>query len=163
MNKFILVDPEKCIGCRSCALACSFEHDDEFNLSLTRISPLWMTEIGRFIPMTCQQCEKPLCLDVCPRKAISADKKTSAIVVDEDLCIGCRACFLVCPFGVPVIHRNKGYMIKCDLCGGSPQCVEECSQQALSTVESDDAALRKRREAAQKLQALTEKISEKAS
>jgi Fe-S-cluster-containing hydrogenase component 2 len=54
-------------------------------------------------------------------------------------------------------------MIKCDLCGGSPQCVEECSQQALSTVESDDAALRKRREAAQKLQALTEKISEKAS
>jgi anaerobic carbon-monoxide dehydrogenase iron sulfur subunit len=159
MNKFILVDPEKCIGCRSCALACAFEHDGEFSLSLSRISPLWMEDMGRFIPMTCQQCEDAACIEACPRGAISADPKTGAKVVDEARCIGCRACFLVCPFGIPAIHRDKGCMIKCDLCGGTPQCVEECSREALSVVESDDAALRKRREAARKLASLMEKIS----
>lgn len=159
MNKFILVDPEKCIGCRTCSLACSFEHDDEFSIALSRISPLWMKDIGRFIPMTCQQCEEPLCMEICPRRAISIDAKTGAKVVNEDLCIGCRACFFVCPFGIPVIHRDKGFMIKCDLCGGTPQCVEECPQKALSIVEADDAATKKRHEAAQKLMALVEKIS----
>jgi Fe-S-cluster-containing hydrogenase component 2 len=50
-------------------------------------------------------------------------------------------------------------MIKCDLCGGTPQCVEACPQKALSIVEADDAALKKRRDAAKKLLVLTEKIS----
>ena len=73
MNQFILVDPEKCIGCRTCALACSFEHESEFNLVLARIHPLWMSGVGRFFPYTCQQCAEPLCAEACPRGAIRVD------------------------------------------------------------------------------------------
>ena len=159
MKTFILVDPEKCIGCRTCALACSFEHDDEFNLVFSRIQPLWLKEIGKFLPYTCQQCEEPLCAEACPRKAITVDQDTGAKIVDETLCIGCRTCFYACPFGIPVVHPLKGYMNKCNLCGGSPQCVEECPREALSLVESDDAARKKRRDAAQNLLVLIEKIS----
>jgi anaerobic carbon-monoxide dehydrogenase iron sulfur subunit len=159
MHTFILAEPEKCIGCRACALACAFEHDEEFSLSLSRISPVWMEDLGRFVPMTCQQCGEAPCIEACPRQAISVDAKTGARVVDEARCIGCRACFLVCPFGIPALHRDKGVMIKCDLCGGKPQCVEECARKALTAVEADDAALERRRAAARKLAALTEKIT----
>ena len=50
-------------------------------------------------------------------------------------------------------------MNKCNLCGGDPQCVMECPREALSIVESDDAALSKRRDAARKLLVLIERIS----
>lgn len=158
MNKFILVDPEKCIGCRTCALACSFEQEDEFNLTYSRIHPLWLHEVGKFLPFTCHQCEEPVCMEACPRSAISVDKETGAKIVDEALCIGCRACFYACPFGIPAIHPLTGCMNKCNLCNGSPQCVLECPREALSLVESDDAAQKKRREAARKLIVLIEKV-----
>ena len=158
MNKFILVDPEKCIGCRTCALTCSFEHEDEFNPSLSRISPLWMEEMGRFIPFTCQQCEDPLCVQACPRDGIRIDPETGAKIVDPSRCIGCRACFYACPFGIPVIHPLTKCMFKCDLCGGDPQCVQDCPRGALSLAESDAASRTKRRDAARKLIVLMEKV-----
>ena len=120
MNKFILFEPEKCIGCRTCALACSFQHEEEFNPSLSRINTLWLSDIGRFATVTCQQCEQPMCAEACPMNAIRVDKQTTSVVVDDALCIGCRSCFIACPFGIPLIHRTKGSMIKCDLCLGIP-------------------------------------------
>lgn len=158
MNQFILVDPEKCIGCRTCTLACSFEHEDEFNPVLARIQPVWMMEIGRFLPYTCQQCEDPLCAAACPRSAIRVDPRTGAKVVDEALCIGCRSCFYACPFGIPLVNPKKKRMFKCNLCGGDPQCVRECPRDALSLVEADEAALEKRRSVARNLLTLIEKI-----
>ena len=158
MQYFILADPEKCIGCRTCALACSFEHEEAFNPVLSRITPLWMQEAGRFLPFTCQQCSEPLCAAACPRRAITVDPQNGAKIVDAALCIGCRSCFYACPFGIPAVHPAKRRMFKCNLCGGSPQCVEECPREALSLCESDEAALKKRREAAKSLIQLIEKI-----
>ncbi len=151
MKKFILVDPEKCIGCLTCSLACSFEHEDEFNLSLARIKPIWLQELARFIPFTCQQCEKPLCMEVCPRNAISKDPNSGLVVVNEDLCIGCFSCFYACPFGIPVISSFRRCMIKCDWCGGDPQCVKECPREALTFEECDESAIKKQKEASRRL------------
>ena len=86
-------------------------------------------------------------------------KEDGQTIVDEALCIGCRTCFFACPFGIPVVHRTKGVMIKCDLCEGSPECVEECPHEALSLVESDEAATKKRHEAVKKLVQLLEQVT----
>ncbi len=160
MNKFILFEPEKCIGCRTCALACSFQHEEEFRPSLSRIGTLWLSDIGRFATVTCQQCEQPMCAEACPMNAIRVDKKTSSVLVDEALCVGCRSCFIACPFGVPSIHYTKGTMIKCDLCLGDPQCVQECPRKALSVVEADEASQNKLRKAANRLMQLVEKCDQ---
>ena len=157
MTRFILFDPEKCIGCRTCSLACSFHHEGEFNPALARITTLWMTDIGRFVTVTCQQCEEPLCAEACPRNAIQRDSETGAVVVDEALCIGCRSCFIACPFGIPAIHHTKGTMFKCNLCEGDPECVQECPRQALSFVEADEASHDKMRKAANRLMHIVER------
>ncbi len=157
MTKFILFDPEKCIGCRTCALACSFQHEHEFNPSLSRITTFWLADLGRFATVTCQQCEDPLCAQACPRNAIQRNRETGAMVVDEALCIGCRSCLIACPFGIPAIHHDRRVMVKCNLCGGDPECVQECPRQALSFMEADEASHNKLRMAADRLMHVVER------
>lgn len=157
MTWFILFDPHKCIGCRTCMLACSFHHEGEFNPSLSRITTLWMKDLGRFITVTCRQCEDPLCVQACPRHAIKRDSQTGAVVVDAARCIGCRSCFIACPFGIPAIHHNAGGMVKCNLCDGAPQCVQECPRQALRFAQGEEACQDKLRTAACRLMQIVEK------
>lgn len=74
---------------------------------------------------------------VCPAKAIVKDEKTSAIIINRELCVGCGACAIVCPYGIPELIPGKGGMIKCDFCferlknGEKPACVSGCPTGAL--------------------------------
>lgn len=151
MNKIILVNPEKCVGCRNCALACSFKNAGVFSLSGARIGTIWIPHVGMNVPMVCQHCTKPLCMDVCPVGAISRDEETGAAVLNSDLCIGCKMCMIVCPFGGPRIQPETRIITKCDLCGGDPECVKHCLYGALEFVDADEAAYIKRRAGAEKL------------
>jgi carbon-monoxide dehydrogenase iron sulfur subunit len=151
MNKIILVDPGKCVGCRNCALACSFVKEGVFSLGKARLGPIWIPRIGMNVPMLCQHCTKPLCMDVCPVGAISRNEETGAVVLNPDLCIGCKMCLIVCPLGGPRIEPEAGIIIKCDLCGGDPECVKHCLYGALQFVNADEAAYIKRRAGAEKL------------
>jgi Fe-S-cluster-containing hydrogenase component 2 len=150
-KKILMLDPEKCVGCRLCALACSFAKEGEFSLSKARIGVIWMAKTGVNVPIVCQHCEKPLCEDVCPMGAISRSEKTGAMVLNPDLCIGCKTCLIICPFGAPSINYKTRAMIKCDLCEGDPECVKYCVYGALSFVRTDEAAYVKKRAGAERI------------
>jgi len=141
MKKIILVNPEKCVGCNQCALSCSFIKDQSFSLGKVRNKILWVCKTDMFVPISCQHCEKPLCLDVCPTGAISCNEYTGAIVINDERCNGCKACMVTCPFGAVIWDADRGCVIKCDLCGGDPECVKHCLYGTLSWVEADEAAI----------------------
>lgn len=145
MKEIILLDPEKCVGCRNCALACSFAKEQVFSLGKARIGTIFIPKIGMNVPMVCQHCTRPICMDVCPMEAISRDEERGTVVIDQGLCIGCNMCVIVCPFGGPTIEPETGMIIKCDLCGGDPECVKHCLYGALEFVEATEAAYIKRR------------------
>ncbi len=138
MAKILVIHPEKCTGCRNCELACSFFHDGEFRPSTSRITVHnWEIE-GFSVPMACQQCEDAPCVAVCPTGAMHIDPALNCVAWDQEKCIGCRMCTLACPFGA-VFYQTPGRIIKCDLCGGEPECVAFCPTHALEYVEETDA------------------------
>jgi Fe-S-cluster-containing hydrogenase component 2 len=63
--------------------------------------------------------------------AITRDPKTEGVILNQERCIGCRACTFVCPYGAISLDVDKQVMIKCDLCDGEPQCAKYCPKGAL--------------------------------
>ena len=126
MKKIIKIDSDRCVGCRHCALACSFAKEGLFSLAKSRNTTFWMFTTGMHMPMMCQHCASPLCVDVCPVEAISRNEDTGAIIIDSNRCIGCKMCMVVCPIGGVTWDADSRRMIKCDLCDGDPSCVRHC-------------------------------------
>lgn len=146
MNRFIMADAEKCIGCRTCEAACAVSHQEIVNANdfMPRIRVVkgdsYTTAVG------CHQCEDAPCANVCPTGAIR--RSAEAWLVEQARCIGCKSCMVACPFGAMQVHRVGDYAqaLKCDLCAhreGGPACVEACPTHALSCV--DPARLRAER------------------
>ncbi len=82
--------------------------------------------------MTCHQCYKPSCLEVCPTGAITRSGSDGVIRINDNKCVGCGLCTLACPYGCIYYRSDKGQAIKCDLCSGKPKCVEACKHNALT-------------------------------
>ncbi len=151
MTKVLTVDFEKCTGCRLCELVCSAKHEGVSNPSRSRLKvEKWEWE-GLYIPMTCQQCDDAPCKSVCPVKAISRDEDLGRLTVDYELCIGCRSCVAVCPFGAMSFDTVGKKVIKCDLCDGEPTCASFCDTKALDYVEARRLNSSKKRDAAKRL------------
>jgi len=131
MEKVLMVDVTKCTGCRICELVCSLSHEGECNPLKSRIRVFKIEEEGIDLPCVCQHCDTPLCRDVCPVDAIRRDPDTGAVIIKEELCVGCRACSLVCPYGAITMDVSRKVMLKCDLCDGDPRCVKFCLTKAL--------------------------------
>lgn len=138
MNRVLTINLEKCTGCRACELVCSLTKAGEFNPSVSRIKAISHLEEVIHFPLTCLQCEDPPCGGVCPTRAIYKDTEKGVTLVREAACIGCRMCILACPFG-HIFRSSDGKIVKCDLCGGEPQCVEFCSSGALQYEEEDSS------------------------
>ncbi|RLF98060.1 MAG: hypothetical protein DRN49_06520, partial [Thaumarchaeota archaeon] len=88
LRMILLVDVDKCTGCRLCELICSIQHYRVFNPRRSRITVIRDDEKGVFIPITCFQCEDPPCMKICPVHAIYRDKN-GAVRIDYERCIGC--------------------------------------------------------------------------
>lgn len=156
MNRFISTEPEKCIGCRTCEIACVIAHAPDHSvehLSPANFKPrLQLIKTKGISAMaTCHHCENAPCVNACPSKAI--DYIQGTVQVNQGRCFGCKNCEIVCPFGamevlahpahtvVAGIEMNSGITSeahKCDLCmgrPGGPACVEVCPTKALHVVD----------------------------
>jgi len=86
---------------------------------------------GIDIAKVCYQCEKPKCIEACLVNAIHKDENTQSVVIQEELCTGCRSCVEACPAESMFFHSIRNVAIKCDLCGGEPECVRHCPERAI--------------------------------
>lgn len=141
--KRIHVSEEYCIGCRLCEIHCLVQHSkskkilkafkEEFPRAMSRVL---VEEQGYLsFALQCRHCEEAPCLEACITGAMQRDRRTEAVLCDEEKCVGCWMCIMVCPFGV--IKRDlesKKVASKCDLCLGEemPVCVRNCPNEALT-------------------------------
>ncbi|MCP4714780.1 MAG: 4Fe-4S dicluster domain-containing protein [Deltaproteobacteria bacterium] len=147
---YLLVDSAKCQGCTTCMLACSLVHEGYESLSQARIQVVQDPFAG--FPddiqlAQCRQCVSPACLGACPVGALHVDSANGNIrTVDEQKCIGCKACISACPYtpGRTIWNFAESHSQKCDLCagashwneeggpGGKQACVEMCPMKAIT-------------------------------
>ncbi len=112
-------------------MACSLEHEGNFNPALSRIKVFEFEHGKRSIPYTCTQCEEAWCMQACPTDAISVNHELGTKVVNDSLCVGCKVCTIACPYGTINFNTGSGKVAKCDLCGGDPKCAEACPTGAI--------------------------------
>ncbi|HHT63671.1 MAG TPA: 4Fe-4S dicluster domain-containing protein [Clostridia bacterium] len=159
MEKSLVIKPEKCTGCRTCELICSFKHTQETNPMRSRISVFCFEKVGFSTPIVCQQCSKPACMEICPVNAISKSEETGAMIVDDIKCIKCKMCTVACPFGATIYDPVLDVVAKCDLCYGDPQCVKYCPSKAITYQAADEAHILRRKSFAEKFRGFYEEVN----
>ncbi|MCK5113276.1 MAG: 4Fe-4S binding protein [Phycisphaerae bacterium] len=160
MTKIIVVDEDRCLGCKQCMIECAMEHSDAETLAEAirngeLQSRVHVESVGEFgVPIQCRHCEDAPCMEVCPTNAITREGPADPVLLDQDKCIGCKFCLMACPFGVITLARSGKAVVKCDMCieraknGEPPACVVGCPTKAMQLVELDEALSEKRRKAA---------------
>ncbi len=132
---------DNCIGCHSCESACSEKNGLPSHVAWRKVGYL---EGGTYpdharvnISMACNHCDDPVCLKGCPTGAYVKYQDTGAVVVDSDICFGCRYCTWVCPYEAPAFNPETGSVSKCNMCVDrlaenlQPACVDACLGHAL--------------------------------
>ena len=145
-----IIDPLKCTGCKTCEVVCSLYHHNEVNPSRSRIKIAKWEDKGIDVPVVCQHCEIPLCMENCPTGALYRNEEDGFVSYRKDLCIGCKLCLLVCPCG-GINLCDDGSILKCDLCGGDPNCAKFCIPKAIEFIPNLQIGERQKRKAAKAL------------
>lgn len=166
MNRFIMANSQQCIGCHACEVACVMAHNDEQHVLSKRHFHPRITVLNsgeQNSPVTCHHCENAPCALSCPNGAIS--KRDDSVQVNQQKCIGCKACVVACPFGTMEIivtpldnGSAKASAYKCDLCLTRPQgpaCIENCPADVLTLATPDvlDNLAKSRRQRTARLEA----------
>ncbi len=140
-----IIDTKRCIGCRSCFVACKSENNTplrtDWRYVVERERGTYPTARREFISVACNHCDEPACMKSCPVDAISKRDADGIVLVDQDKCIGCRYCMFACPYGAPRIDTDTGKVSKCTMCvhrqdaGLTPSCATACLTGAIQFVE----------------------------
>jgi len=162
-----LIQLDKCTGCDSCTIACKSENNTRplsspmpfkngRGVLPDHVSYRWVVKKERgiyptpsmtFITSACNHCQYPACMASCPVSDISDPsnennaifKRTSdgVVLINQNVCIGCKNCVQACPYGAPQFNSQTGKAEKCTFClhrlqaGFLPACVTTCVGNAL--------------------------------
>jgi len=132
----VILDIDRCVGCRSCSAACFYSHRGMPNVAYGIIRE-------GTLPVICRQCEDPACVAACPVEALRREPN-GLVRRSRMLCIGCGSCVHACPFGVIHPDLKQHQVAKCDLCeervlaGQVPHCVATCTSGALRFENPED-------------------------
>ncbi len=153
----MLYDATKCIGCKSCVVACKqvnglppeldkegiYDKAVDLSSKTRTIIKAYVSKdskISSFVKRQCMHCVDPACVSACPVKAMNKDDKTGIVYWRGDRCIGCRYCMVACPFEIPKFEWDKPFpkIVKCDLCRntylkshGITACADVCPAGAI--------------------------------
>ncbi|WP_192458298.1 4Fe-4S dicluster domain-containing protein [Musicola keenii] len=103
MNRFVIAEPKRCIGCNTCMAACTQVHRQQGLQTHPRLTV--ERDAGGTAPVLCRHCEDAPCAKVCPVNAIRHEDH--AVMLDENACIGCKLCAIACPFGAITPSGSK--------------------------------------------------------
>ena len=156
----LLIDTNKCTPqCTACVQACNIEHGLGKG-DRPKTDAQWIRKVElqhknsnliKSLPMLCQHCEDPPCVDVCPTNA-SFKRDDGIVLVNKHTCIGCRYCMMACPYKArSFVHektepkksyapRGKGTVESCTFCvhridqNKNPACVNACHSQGMGAM-----------------------------
>ena len=136
----MVIDTRRCIGCQACSVACKAEFAVPIGKTRSWVEyvekGIYPNVTRTFLPRLCNHCTKPACVRVCPTGATYKRKEDGIVVIDADICIGCKYCIQACPYDVRFINPLTGTADKCDFClhrveqGIAPSCVNTCQGKA---------------------------------
>lgn len=171
MRYGMVIDLRRCIGCNACSIACKQKNATGPGVFYSRVL---ISEVGKYpnarmtpLPLLCMHCDEPPCESVCPTGATHR-LANGVVIVDEQMCIGCRACMIACPYNARFFNMGKpkpyypelgftvfeevsnqglivGTVGKCDFCidrveaGMEPSCVQTCPPRARFFGDLDDS------------------------
>lgn len=184
MRYGMAIDLRRCSGCQTCSTSCKLANNLPINAFYCRVhtkadltdegmqgAQFQDTAYGTYpndlhrvhVPLSCQHCSKPACVDVCPTGASYKDEATGLVLVNAEACIGCQSCINACPYQVRVFYEGEpqytlGFAVgekdapqhlantveKCTFCKNRldrnevPKCVESCLARARYFGDLDD-------------------------
>lgn len=142
IQNIFVVDLDRCIGCKGCQVACKMEHGVALGYSRNKVFTIGPTGTYPdlemyFLPVMCQQCAEPSCVNVCPTGACYINADNGTILIDKEKCIGCKSCLRACHYEINTFNNEMRVADKCDQCihlqeiGEKPACVKNCTGKAL--------------------------------
>ncbi|MBP2632776.1 MAG: ttrB 1 [Firmicutes bacterium] len=140
MHWGMLIDLRKCVGCYACTVACQNENNLPIDLKYNKLKKVG--PVGEYPNLTsynittaCMHCAEAPCVEGCPTGA-SYYREDGIVAVDQEKCVGCMFCMIVCPYDARHLNEQTGVVEKCTMCvtrleeGRVTRCVETCQLQA---------------------------------
>jgi Fe-S-cluster-containing dehydrogenase component len=150
----LVIDLDTCVGCHACAVNCKEWNTGGEAGRLPDYDPygsepdgVWFNRIHSYesgadglartvnFPRSCLHCENPLCVTVCPTGASFKRAEDGIVLINTDICIGCKLCSWACPYGAREFDETNGVMRKCTL------CVDRIYDQTLPEAEREPACV----------------------